>query len=571
MATLVKGLVASVMVIFSGVARLISSPKEEIHNYNDPQNVLLVSPKHKDGFWGLRHIKPFVGKKANMPSLGLAIVSSLCPGNWTKRLVDMNVRKLRNRHLKWADIVMISAFIAQEESANEVIRRAEALGKTVIVGGPLYTLQHEETPGVDHFVLGQAEDSFMRFLKDWMAGKPKHRYEQERWPDHSETPLPDWSLFDLEKYICLPLQNSWGCPFRCKFCAQVKLSGGKVKVKSGEQFALELEHAITVAKWRRIIWIVDDNFIGNIVTVTKETLPWIIKVQKKHNYPVKLMAEGDMRLASHSETLKLMGEANIAKWFTGAETPVDECLAETGKGQNRGVDMVESMHILMRHGLMVLLGAVVGFDAEVKRKDIFSDHISFYRSIGAPVVTFFLQQVYPRTQLEKEMKEAGRLLETTSGDHGVQLTYVPMMHPVELLEGYIRSLKYLASPKESCRRIALFLSHYEPTVRKRVGLHNLKDVRATLYVITKIGMSYKWAPHFWLLMVETLRKKPKALTEMMEYVIWTYHQNRIYNKSIRDARRLIESGKLDEISRPTAVEVISENQVRETEAEPILS
>lgn len=525
---------------FSGANKKIHYPGEQ-----GTQNVLLVCPKLLDGFWGLRHILPFVGKKAAMPSLGLAIVSSLCPHAWRKRFVDMNIRELKDEEIAWADIIMVSAMVAQKESAEEVIRRARSMGKTVVVGGTYFTLQHEETPGVDHFVLGDAEDSFIRFLKDWEEGKPKYRYEQERWPDLSETPLPDWSLFNLKDYVCLPLQNSKGCPYRCKFCAQVELCGSKVRVKSGKQFAQEIEHAVTVGGWKGIVWIIDDNFIGNIIRVTKDTLPEMIKVQKKLGYPVKFMAEGDMRLASRPKTLRLMAEANVYKWFTGVETPVQDSLKETGKVQNQGVDMAKAMHTLMENGQMVYPGGVLGFDADAEREDISADHIAFYREAATPIVAFLLQQVYPQTELEKEMMEAGRLLETTNGDHGVQLTYVPAMEPVELLRGYVRVLDYLRSPKEYYSQIEGFLRHYNPTVKKRLGWRNLKDVRATVYVLTRIGMNPKTAPYFWPLIVKTLNEKPKALTEVIEYIIWGYHQAKVYDGFVEDAETLIKSGQME--------------------------
>ncbi len=37
--------------------------------------------------------------------------------------------------LKWADVVFVGAMQIQQESFHEVIRRAHALGKTVVAGG----------------------------------------------------------------------------------------------------------------------------------------------------------------------------------------------------------------------------------------------------------------------------------------------------------------------------------------------------------------------------------------------------------------------------------------------------
>ena len=78
-------------------------------------------------------------KKANQPPLGLLTVASMLPGDWEKRLVDMNLSSLRERDLRWADIVLVSAMTAQRESTKRVIERCRKAGVKVVAGGPLFT------------------------------------------------------------------------------------------------------------------------------------------------------------------------------------------------------------------------------------------------------------------------------------------------------------------------------------------------------------------------------------------------------------------------------------------------
>ena len=127
-------------------------------------NVLLLYPEFPDTFWSFQHALKFIRKKAAFPPLGLLTVAAMLPQEWGKRLVDVNVRELREQDLAWADVVFISGMIAQRDSAHELIARCRAAGKTIVAGGPLFTIEHQQFPAVDHFVLNEAEGTLPGFL-----------------------------------------------------------------------------------------------------------------------------------------------------------------------------------------------------------------------------------------------------------------------------------------------------------------------------------------------------------------------------------------------------------------------
>jgi len=58
--------------------------------------VLLVNPEFPDTYWSFRHALPFEGKRCAFPPLGLMTVSALLPASWERRMVDLNVRRLRS-------------------------------------------------------------------------------------------------------------------------------------------------------------------------------------------------------------------------------------------------------------------------------------------------------------------------------------------------------------------------------------------------------------------------------------------------------------------------------------------
>jgi hypothetical protein len=96
--------------------------------------ILLVYPEYPPTFWSFKYSLRFISKKAAFPPLGLLTVAAMLPGDWRKKLVDLNVEPLSDEHLAWADMVFISAMIVQKESAQLVIKRCRAHGKKVVAG-----------------------------------------------------------------------------------------------------------------------------------------------------------------------------------------------------------------------------------------------------------------------------------------------------------------------------------------------------------------------------------------------------------------------------------------------------
>ena len=76
----------------------------------------------------------------------------MMPREWSKRLIDLNVEKLDDQDLAWADTAFISAMVVQRKSARQCIARCKEAGLKVVAGGPLFTSEYERFDEVDHFV-----------------------------------------------------------------------------------------------------------------------------------------------------------------------------------------------------------------------------------------------------------------------------------------------------------------------------------------------------------------------------------------------------------------------------------
>jgi radical SAM superfamily enzyme YgiQ (UPF0313 family) len=143
-------------------------------------NVLLIYPKFPDTFWSFSYALPFIGKKAAFPPLGLLTVAAMLPEKYQKRLVDVNVDRLTDKDISWADLALIGGMTIQRASAKEIISRCKQNGVRVVAGGPLFTAEPDEFDEVDHLVLDEAELTLPSFIEDFENGCPRKNLQSVR-------------------------------------------------------------------------------------------------------------------------------------------------------------------------------------------------------------------------------------------------------------------------------------------------------------------------------------------------------------------------------------------------------
>src|ERR1043165_5034867 len=90
---------------------------------DDAMRVLLCNPEFEETYWSFRYALPFEGKRSVFPPLSLLTVSSLLPRDCERRLVDLNIERLKDAQIEWADMVFITGMLAQKESLHEVVQR----------------------------------------------------------------------------------------------------------------------------------------------------------------------------------------------------------------------------------------------------------------------------------------------------------------------------------------------------------------------------------------------------------------------------------------------------------------
>jgi len=488
---------------------------------------LLVAPRNPDTFWSFRHALPFVGKRTANPPLGLLTVAGMLPRTWECRVIDLNVTRLDDRDLRWADVVMVSAMLVHQPSVLEISARCRAAGTPVVAGGPLFISDAlDDFPDIDTFVVGEAEDLIGELVADLQAGHPHRLYEAERFPDLSLTPIPRWDLIDASHYATMSVQFSRGCPFNCEFCDIVALNGRAPRLKSVPQMIGELE-AVRLRGWKDSVFLVDDNFIGNRGGV-KDLLRAIVDWRRGTGTRITFLTEASVNLAEDTELLGLMAAAGFKKVFLGIETPDADSLNACAKFQNTRQDMVGAVHTIQQAGLEVMGGFIVGFDED--KPDIFDRQFDFIQKAGVVTAMVGLLQAVPRSRLYRRLKEEGRLLGESLGDNtSARFNFVPRLDGDFLVRNYRELMRRLYEPDAYYRRIRAFLDEHR---RRGPGLRvGRSEVRAFLRSLWVMGVLHRGRRSYWRFMASTLRHHPAHFGLAMTLAIYGHHF-RIVAKSL---------------------------------------
>ncbi len=438
-------------------------------------DIVLINPRFEVSYWGLEHAMPFLGVKAILPVANLPLLAALTPPGHNVTLVDENVEPIDFERCGRADIVGLTGMNVQRTRMKEILRLLKNRGVFTVAGGPWATVGEEDLAGLaDVVFVGEAEETWPRFLAEWSAGSHQTRYEQVGRTDMTTVPIPRLDLIRMKDYAFGSVQFSRGCPFECEFCDIIVTFGRRPRIKTSAQILAELDALVAAGK--HSAFIVDDNLIGNKKAI-KSVLQDVVVWQEEHGYPLMFATEASIDLAEDRELMQLMVEANIGNVFVGIETPNEEALRETKKLQNlraRGGTMLEKVHRIQQMGLEVWCGMIVGFDND--DFGIFAAQSRFVREARIVQAMVNMLVAIPRTPLYTRLRSEGRLdLSNDAGAWGSFGTNViPRRLSREALRvGFVGLMRDLYAPDAYFGRLdALYLD-----ARLRLGQARMRYLR----------------------------------------------------------------------------------------------
>ena len=506
---------------------------------------LFLYPQFPKTFWSYEKILELVNRKVLLPPLGLATVAALLPQDWEMKLVDRNVRDVTEAEWDWAELVVISGMIVQKDDMQVQIREAKRRGLLVAVGGP-YASSTPDAPEIveaDFKVLDEGEITLPQFVSAIQRGERSGRFSAEGdKPDVTATPIPRFDLLELDAYDSMSVQFSRGCPFNCEFCDIIVLYGRKPRTKTPEQLIGELQRLYDLG-WRRSIFLVDDNFIGNKRNA-KLLLPQIKSWQQERGYPFSFTTEASVDLADDEEMMRMMHDARFESVFLGIETPDESSLETARKVQNTRNPLDAAVDRITANGIRVMAGFIIGFDGE---KDGAGHRIvDFVTRTGIPAAMMGMLQALPNTALWYRLEKEGRLIQDKDAAKGVNQTNLLNFKPTrpirDIANEYVEAFCALYEPNAYMDRVySYYLKMGAPRWKAAAKLPSLIDLRALSIVVWRQGVKRSTRTRFWKYVISMARRNPALLEQFISVLAHNEHFLEYRGIVQREIREQLES------------------------------
>jgi radical SAM superfamily enzyme YgiQ (UPF0313 family) len=299
--------------------------------------------------------------------------------------------------------------------------------------------------------------------------------------------------------------------------------GRKVRAKKPEQIINELEFLYKLG-WRRLVFFVDDNFIGSIQktkALLKELIPWM----ESRNRPFNFYTQVSVNLAADEKLMEDMYMAGFNRVFVGVETQDEACLKDAGKLQNTNVDLDQVCQKISTAGFQIIAGTILGFDGEAKGAG--ERLISFAERNHIPELFTTLLQAGQGTDLFMRLESENRLLnigeKNLSNQTGL-CNFVPTRPLEEIANEFINLYRSLYKPETYIKRAYHhFAKMNPPRYKQPFKLLYVWELRAVAITIFRNGALYPTRLMFWKYLLKALWNFPTRIDRFVVALITAEH------------------------------------------------
>jgi len=330
--------------------------------------------------------------------LTLTTLAALVPAELDAeiQLIDQGVEPLDVDSLE-ADLVGLTCITANAPLVYELSARLRARGIATVIGGVHPTLVPEDAqPHADAIVVGYAEESWPRLLRDFAAGRLQPRYDES--PDYrfENVPEPRRDLLKRKGYITVnTVQAVRGCPWRCTFCV-VPVAWPRYLHRPIPEVIREIER------------LDGDTFLFLDLSPIED--PVYIKELYRALIPLEKRWGGlaTIRIADDDELLGLAVASGCRGLLIGIESVSPDSIKHMRKGWAKPGRYLEAIKKLHQHGVAINGCFVFGLDGD--DPGIFERTLEFVDRAAIDLPRFAIATPFPGTPLYTQLLAEERLL-----------------------------------------------------------------------------------------------------------------------------------------------------------------
>lgn len=389
------------------------------------------------------------------------LLAALTPDDFDVTIVDENHEELN--YDEDFDLVGISSMTQQADRAYQIADQFRDRGVHVVLGGLHATvLPQEAKRHADTVIVGEAENTWPQFIRDFLSGTPAPFYRETGTVDLKRSPFPRYDLLNMEYYKLFYIEASRGCTRNCDFCGSARMYRPGIRMKTIEQVVEEIEFAKRAMKIPIIVFTDDNTFLDRAFgkALVKATIP----------LNIRWTCSSDISIAEDNELLELLAESGCFSLFIGFEG-VDEGLGTISRWKRRQIQKYpEYIEKIQSKGIGIFGTFITGLDTH--DPSIFDRIETFRRENHLYSGYVHVLTPLPGTRLWARLKREGRLLKRPWNRYNLwQVTFKPkLMSPEELQERQVE-LAYTFLFGDEKERLRYFAPIYRNLQREAGGRH----------------------------------------------------------------------------------------------------
>lgn len=364
--------------------------------------------------------------RIHLPGLAFPLLAALTPEHWEVRVaievvdeIDFDVD---------VDLVGIGAMGFAVWRGAEIADEFRRRGRTVVFGGymasmvPDAVLEH-----ADAVVVGDAERSWPKLLRDWEAGRLQRIYD-EPVADLAGLPIPSYELLTCKKLgDSLPVQAGRGCPHLCSFCSVACIYRGRYLHRPVDEVLRDVRRVRDLG-FRRF-YLLDDNIAGD---------PRFLSDLCEGIEPLgmKWASQCSLMLARDPDLLGKVARSGCDLLSFGLESVSQAGLDGLGKPWVKVAEHEELLRRIEDAGIMASTEMMVGLDSDTPAS--IDETLRFVERARIPIPRYYILTPIPGSELYRTWKEEGRLVtDDWSRYDGSTAVHRPaLMSPEEVTRAY---------------------------------------------------------------------------------------------------------------------------------------